>query len=203
MWKFASLSVFINRVLNASLFNFHMYFVRKDFTNMFRQSVSCHYNQWLRISLVIIQLHTKYCDVNVSVLIKKWQICVLYGCANGNASTAEHLYADKFANRRVPSHTLFKNLHQCHCESGSFGTCHRDSDRSRSVAMPNCILRYLRIRSIPYPTSASTYSTRLLSESRIFAMAIRKMCIESVFRSLHFIYWWSCIYVKWNYKCPQ
>jgi len=31
-------------------------------------------------------------------------------------------------------------------------------------------------------------------------VATCKMCFE--FRSLHFIYWWSCIYAKWNYKFP-
>ncbi|EZA52910.1 hypothetical protein X777_07655 [Ooceraea biroi] len=44
----------------------------------------------------------------------------MYGSANGSALAARRLYMEKFPNRRVPSHALFQNLHQCLCESGSF-----------------------------------------------------------------------------------
>ncbi|XP_026828181.1 uncharacterized protein LOC113562592 [Ooceraea biroi] len=69
----------------------------------------------------------------------------MYGRANGSALAARRLYMEKFPNRRVPSHTLFKNLHHRLCKSDSFKTRHQNSGRPRSVSTPNTENRILRI----------------------------------------------------------
>lgn len=135
----------------------------------------------------------------------------MYDRANGNVSAAQRLYAENFL---IKGFILFKDIHQCYCESGWFETCHRDSSRSRSASTPNTKNRILRTAKenlrisvriysqcssylenalwavtifISYPTNAITHSTELSSESRIFAVATRKMCIKSAFHYLHFI----------------
>ncbi|GBM46332.1 hypothetical protein AVEN_195280-1 [Araneus ventricosus] len=63
----------------------------------------------------------------------------MFGLANGNALEAKRLYRQRFPRRHVPDRKMFKPLHRCLCETGTFVKGMHDTGSGRSVWTPQVV----------------------------------------------------------------
>lgn len=116
---------------------------------------------------------------------EKADMVFMYGAANGNATNARRLYADRFPNRLTPDTRLFERLFRELRETGSFVSLRTDAGRPRSVRIldqEEAILRHVAnnpstsVRAVAGRVAASTATVhRVIADEELYPYHLQRV----------------------------